>query len=375
MARLALAATVLASLLGGAAAPAMAQAPCPAPAPVCRAAARVYPITAFDPVGSAVLIAPGRLVTNRHIVADRETATVFLPGGRRIEARIVPTTYPGDLILLDAPGLEAEAEIATAAARKGEEVYVAGADVGRGAVRVYAPGTVRLTPPADKPLARIHHAAPSQPGNSGGALLDPQGRLVGIVASGGDGRNEAIPATHIAALVRQSGPQHAEKSRSTGRAYARCAETLEATRPSQPGQRPPPAAARAAAEACGNAGNRQMLDLAGQALGKAGLLNESAAILERALAEDPNALNARIALVVTLHFERRYGEELPHLKRLIEVLPEDLEVLRLSLHAGKFSGDTAFAGRALGLLEKHHPNVAPAARRFYEAPLPGRRNP
>jgi len=108
------------------------------------------------------------------------------------------------------------------------------------------------------------------------------------------------------------------------------------------------------------------MDLAGQVLGRARRFDESRSIFLKSLDQDPNALNARIALVVTLHLARRYADELPYLRALIDDLPADLEVLRLAIHAGKFGGDRALAERALALLQRYHPNVAPAAKRFLE---------
>lgn len=43
---------------------------CEAPQPVCAAAASVFALSGFSPVGSAVRIGPGLLVTSRHVVAD-----------------------------------------------------------------------------------------------------------------------------------------------------------------------------------------------------------------------------------------------------------------------------------------------------------------
>lgn len=340
---------------------------CEGPPPVCDAAARVFVISSFDPIASAVLIEPGLLVTNRHVIADREEAEVRLAGGRRAVAKVVPTVYPGDLILLKAAGLD-RAPPALADAAKEQDLYTIGADIGRDAVRVYRPGRAILLPPADKPLARIHHGAPSQPGNSGGALVDAQGRLVGIVASGGEGRNEAIPVRELARLKALSGPEHDAVSKAHGLAYRRCAESLEQHRAVA---QPSPEALSRMAEICTATENRQMMDLAGQVLGRARRFDDSRALFLKSLDQDPNALNARIGLVVTLHLARRYAEELPYLRALIDDLPMDLEVLRLAVHAGKFGGDRALAERALALLQHHHPNVAPAARRFLEGTLGG----
>ena len=348
------------------AAPAHAQAPaCKAPVPVCDAAADVFAIASFDPVASAVRIAPGLLVTNRHAVADNDTAEVILPGGKRAKGEVVPTAYPGDLILVKAPDVGAPSKTTTGTATGEAQLYNIGADIGRGAIRVYAPGKAIALPIGGKPLSRIHHDAESQPCNSGGAVIDGEGRLVGIVASGGEGRNEAIPAAEIEKLKAASGPEHAAASRAIGKAYRQCTETVEAVR-SQRGK-PREDELRTLVAACTATGNRQMMDVAGQTLGGMGKPAAAIAMFEKGLEMDPMAPNGLLSLVVALGQMRRQTDALPYLKRLMEMMPTDLQVLRLSIHAGKFGNDRPFADKAMALLEKHHPKVAPAARRFLEA--------
>ena len=128
--------------------PVQGKVPCRAPDAVCDAASRVFRIASFDPLASAVLIEPGLLVTNRHAVADNRRAEVFGPSGRRVLADVVPSVYAGDLILLSAPELAAEGPLATADAGAEDKLYTIGADVGRGAIRVYRPGR-RLMPVAE----------------------------------------------------------------------------------------------------------------------------------------------------------------------------------------------------------------------------------
>ncbi|MBT7512083.1 MAG: hypothetical protein HN650_17040, partial [Rhodospirillaceae bacterium] len=112
------------------------QSTCPAPAPVCAAKASVFPIASFDPQASAVLIAPDLLVTNRHVVADNPRAEIFGPDGSRLMADVVPTIYPGDLVLLTTKGLAAPGlPIGTATLQS--ELRTVAADVGRGRIRVY----------------------------------------------------------------------------------------------------------------------------------------------------------------------------------------------------------------------------------------------
>ncbi|MEE8533592.1 MAG: trypsin-like peptidase domain-containing protein, partial [Alphaproteobacteria bacterium] len=85
---------------------ASAQADCDAPEPVCAARGAVFALSSpFDPLASAVLVAPGELVTNRHVVADETRIALRLADGRRIEGEVVPGAYRGDLVLVRVPGL------------------------------------------------------------------------------------------------------------------------------------------------------------------------------------------------------------------------------------------------------------------------------
>ena len=351
---------VAAVFLSALPAAARAEDDCSAPVPVCAARTAVFPIEAADPFASAVRIAPDLLVTNRHVVEDRTEAQVILPRGRYTLAEAVPTSFPGDLILLRAADLPPGPILRSAAAEAEGEIYTIGADSGTGGVRVYAPGPVRFLPAEGKPRARLHHGAHSQPGNSGGALVNAEGKLVGVVASGGEGNNEAVPAAQLSRLLELSGPAHREASRHIGAAYRDCVAAL--ARPRSGGL------AR-----CRDTGNRQMIGDAGRALGRLGQLEESIAYLEAGLDLDPNAINARLSLVISLHIARRYAAELPHLAWLLEVIPADPQALRLALQAGKWGGDRDLAARALALLEEHHPQMAQPARAFLESdqPAPG----
>ena len=347
--------------------PAAAAVQCQAPEPVCAARAQVFRIASFDPIGSAVLVGPGLLVTNRHVVADSAWAEVFLPGGLVMRAEVVPTGYSGDLALLRLAGLGDRPAPEIGSATKDSELYTVGADVGSKRISVYPPGWVILLPAPAKPLARLHHSALTRPGNSGGALVDGAGRLVGIATSGGEGVYEAIPASEIASLRSLSGPQYERENRTIGAAYRKCIEGLETYRPRRGSLESP----EGIENDCSNSGNRQLFDLAGQALGRAGRFEASAAMFERSLVQDPNAINSRIGLVVALFLARRHGAAVPHLRRLLGLIPADRRILRYAIQAGKLGGDRDLARRALALLERHHPNLAPPARRFLEDMPPG----
>lgn len=346
---------------------------CAAPRPVCDVRRAVFEIAAWDPFGSAVRIGPGRLVTNRHIVADHEQVTIKLTGGGKITARVIPTAYRGDLVLLEAKGLPGAEPPPLGEIEGDGALYVVAAELRTRRIAVHAPGRVVLLPAEGKPLARLHHSAASGPGTSGGALVDADGRLVAIVAAGGEGRNEAIPASEIARLEAASGPAHKEASRRIGTAYRECAETLERI----PRRRVTLArrAVERIVERCTASGNRQLFDLAGQTLGRAGRHDESAVMFGRALDQDPHAINARIGLVVTLHFALRHSDAVPHLEWLLRVAPADAQILRLAIQAGRFGGNDALAGHALKLIEQHHPEMSPAARDFLGGAGPGQPAP
>ena len=358
----------VAAIVAGFAHPLHGQSACTASKVLCALTERVYPISSFEDVASAVLIEPGLLVTNRHAVADNRRAQVSVSGGFQILADVVPTSYLGDLILLRAPELTMAGKFEIAEATPTDALHTIGADVGRGQVRVYASGRVIFLPAKGKPLARLHHTAISQPGNSGGALVNGSGQLVAIVTSGGDGRFEAVPASEIATLRQLSGPKHLFESDRIGQAYKKCVEALDAV--SSTRQRLDDSHVSFLVKQCGDSENRQMIDLAGQTLGSQRHFDQSALMFERALTQDPNAINSRLSLAITLHMARRYADEIPHLKQLIEVLQTDTQVLRLAIQAGKWGGNDAFAETAFTLLKAHHPSLAARAKRFMEMPPP-----
>lgn len=345
-----------------------AAAECTAPPAVCAVAADVVGISSFEPVGSAVIISDGVLVTNRHMLADNAAAEVTVDGGARVVATLRPSAYPGDLVILDLPSMKQPQPLTIAKAGMDSTLYVIGFDVGRGAVRVYAPGQP-ITETAATPLARLHHDARALPGNSGGAVVDAEGRLVGIVASGGEGRNEAIPAADIEKLLAGAkAPDAAEVTRRLGTAYRQCTERLDDMQTST--GVPAPTAVAALRDACLATENRQMMDLAASALGMRRAVDGALDLLSASHAQDPNAPNTLISLAITYHLAGRYADEIPVLRQALKIMPDEPQVLRLALQAGIWGGDQALADQAMQKIDDVLPQMAPAARKFYEAAPP-----
>jgi hypothetical protein len=294
--------------------------------------------------------------------------TVLLPDGQRLAAEVIPTDYPGDLVLLEARNLPPGPVLAPAKLDPASDLFTVGADVGLRRIRAYDPGRLTFAPAPDHPLARLHHSAYSQPGNSGGALVDEEGRLVGIVASGGEGRFEAVPAEAIAEVAARSGPDAAADSAELGAAVRICTTLLDNFRTAGP--KLPAQQAKAIETSCRRSGNRQLMDLAGQTLGRARLSEAAIGLFEAGLAEDPNAVNTRIGLVVTHHLARDFEAELPHLYWLMENAGDDLQVLRFAVQAGVWGGDTQLAERALARLKVVNPEIVPATEKFLQNPPP-----
>ncbi len=344
-----------------------AQNACSAPEPVCAARGAVYTIASFDPFSSAVRLSETLLVASRHAIADSTEVVVTRKDGSTVKGDVLPTAYDGDLILVEVAGL-ADGPVLTPARSipAGAALYTVGSQGKAGTIRVYPPGEVLLSPSEETPHGRLHHTAYSQFGNSGGALVDDAGHLAGIVASGGEGRFEAIPVRELARLRQLSGPEFAARSAEIGGAVRRCIDLLDTRSP----RTMPDDTAKEVYDTCSASENRQLYDLAAQQLGPRQQLDLALELSNLSVARDPHALNARLTLLTLLHIARRYEDELPHIRFLMQHLPAEPMVHRFAIQAGKWAGDMDLAAAALALLKQHNPAQARAAEQFLKADIP-----
>lgn len=136
-------------------------------------------------VGSGVVVGPGRVVTNAHVVAGSGRITVrgALGGGTRA-AQLVYMDPSTDVAILAVPGLSAPVPDWVADARRGTDAVVAGYPGGGGLTlrEARVRGQILVADDTGGGTREVYvFRGLVQPGNSGGALLDQQGSVIGLV--------------------------------------------------------------------------------------------------------------------------------------------------------------------------------------------------
>ena len=149
---------------------------------------QVVQIQTDSGLGSGVIFdAKGNIVTNAHVVSGASQLVVTLADGRRFDARLVGSYVPDDLAVVDigaGRGISPARFADSSKLAVGEIVLAEGNPLGLqssvtdGIIsalgRNVSEGQGVVLPSA------IQTSAPINPGNSGGALVDLEGRVVGI---------------------------------------------------------------------------------------------------------------------------------------------------------------------------------------------------
>ena len=126
--------------------------------------------------GSAVLVGPGKLVTNCHVISDAERIEVIRGGDAYVAT--LQAEYPSrDLCFLHAPAVTGLPPKYCPNVATGQRIF--SACFPSGGTLTIAEGRVVALYEHDGAKV-IQGSAPFGPGCSGGALLDEQGHLVGI---------------------------------------------------------------------------------------------------------------------------------------------------------------------------------------------------
>ncbi len=158
-----------------------------------RVGPAVAHIAAFDPerrsrgTGSGVVFTPdGYLLTNDHVITGARQLSASLPDGRVVEASLVGSDAATDLAVLRlaANGLSHAEFGSSARLRVGQLAVAIGNPLGFQATVtagiVSALGRSLRSPSGRLIDSVIQTDAPLNPGNSGGPLVDANGRVIGI---------------------------------------------------------------------------------------------------------------------------------------------------------------------------------------------------
>ena len=150
-----------------------------------RVAERVGPaVVGVGRFGSGVVVGDGKVLTNAHNLRG-EQVTVTLVDGRRVEGGIAGVDVDGDIAVVNADtgGVE-PVEWATQAPVLGAAVVAlanpAGSGLRVGFGLVSSAGRSFRGPRGRKISPSVEHDALLPPGSSGGPLVDPEGRLLGV---------------------------------------------------------------------------------------------------------------------------------------------------------------------------------------------------
>jgi putative serine protease PepD len=148
----------------------------------------VVEVQTQEGLGSGVVIdTTGVIVTNRHVLGSSQTARVRASSGKTFSATIVGTSADSDLAVIRVEGsanLPAATLGDSSKLRVGDVVLAVGNPLGlassvtNGIVSALNRDVDESSTVALRDL--IQTSAPINPGNSGGALVDVNGRVVGI---------------------------------------------------------------------------------------------------------------------------------------------------------------------------------------------------
>jgi tetratricopeptide (TPR) repeat protein len=175
-----------------------------------RLSASVFIVESLDAAGtvvakgSAVAVAPGEVVTNRHVIEDG-VSWRLKRGDHSWPATITHLDLDHDLCQLRAKGLVAPPVPVRSSATLavGERVYAIGSP--EGLELTLSEGLISGLREFEK-VRLIQTSAAISPGSSGGGLFDVQGRLIGITTfylKEGQNLNFALPGEWLLALPSQ----------------------------------------------------------------------------------------------------------------------------------------------------------------------------
>lgn len=167
-------------------------------------------------LGSGVIVSTdGTIITNNHVIKDADEVKIALADGREFEARIILKDEESDLAVLkvdDEFQFQAVEIGDSEGAQVGDLVLAIGNPFGVG--QTVTSGIISAVARSTSGVSDfgffLQTDAAINPGNSGGALIDMQGRLIGINTAifsrsgGSNGIGFAIPSNMVQVAIQSS---------------------------------------------------------------------------------------------------------------------------------------------------------------------------
>ena len=332
---------------------------------ICNKLNQVVGIKTPMMVASGTIIDDDFIVTNRHVVEDHKQLIIRYYYGEIKKAFPLTHNFPADLAILT---LNKQKKIPTKLLKLNKingMIRVIGFDQGRKSNRIYDKGKVIAYSDTNKyPQSRIHTDAKSLPGNSGGAVVDDIGNLVGILASGDGNINEIIPISLVNEVIKRTDLKHEDNFFKIGKNIRLCADNLEEAQYVQ--KNLDDKIKKNIDSYCWNSQNKQLIDQAGQTFGRLGDLNKARKFLEKSIKLDPSSPNSLISLAIVYHIQRDLEKEKPLILRLLKLTPENPQVLRLGVQVAGILKDKEMSENVLELMTKYNREALPLAKKFIE---------
>lgn len=140
----------------------------------------VVVIFAGNAMGSGILISPdGYILTNHHVTGDSDRVRIRWADGAEAVGQVVRSDVRRDVALIHAPGQPNALSIRDGSAKIGETVFAIGTPLDKDFQNTLTRGIVSANRTYEG-LTFIQSDVAVDHGNSGGPLLDEQGRVLGI---------------------------------------------------------------------------------------------------------------------------------------------------------------------------------------------------
>lgn len=165
--------------------------------------------------GSGIIISEdGYIVTNNHVVENAQELYVILQGGKEVEAKLIgkdPTTDIA-VVKIDEPNLTVAKIGDSDKVRQGELAVAIGNPLGHELAGTVTVGVIsavdRILQVDGKEFKLLQTDAAISPGNSGGALVNANGEVIGmntlkLSSSASEGLGFAIPSNVFVPIVQQ----------------------------------------------------------------------------------------------------------------------------------------------------------------------------